>query len=466
MDTIRSSLAKRAGEPAELVVEDTHSRQTARIALFTRLVIGDLLAMLVGFSVSREVRANDWFSMAGIDIMWLIFPLYPIVAAYVGAYSADVLSSFSESVRRAFRAMLFTFFLLFAMLFLTQSGEDISRLGIGVFGGITALVMMVPRYLTHRWVHRALGGILLDELLIVDGVPRPAVRARYVVDAAENRLVPDLEDPQMLERFAHAASFYDRILVACRPDKQADWAVLLKTIDARGEILLPERHQIGVIGLGAFGPHGTLIVSRGQLTLGERVQKRLFDLALAVPAVILLTPMLIVVALLVKLDSPGPVFFRQLRVGKNNVPFQIFKFRSMRQEACDAAGNQSTQRHDDRISRFGAFIRRTSIDELPQLLNVLRGEMSIVGPRPHALGSTAENELFWKITSRYWERHCLKPGITGLAQVRGYRGATETRDDLTKRLQSDLEYLENWSVWRDLAIVGATLSVMIHPNAY
>ena len=466
MNQIDPSLPKLDAAAEGLLVEDTHSRQTARMALYTRLVIGDLLSMLVGFSVSREVRANEWFSMAGIDVMWVLFPLYPIVAAYVGAYSIDVLSSFSESVRRALRAFVFTFFLLFAGFFLTQSSEEISRLGIGVFAVITALVMIVPRYLTHRWVKRALGGILVDELLIVDGVERPDVKSRYVVDAAENKLVPDLDNPLMLERFAHAVSFYDRILIACPSDRQAEWATLLKTIDARGEILVTERHQIGVIGLGAFGPYGTLMVSRGQMSVGERIKKRLFDLAFAIPAIVALAPLLIAVAILIKLDSPGPVFFRQVRVGKNNVPFRIFKFRSMRHEASDAEGRQSTQRDDDRISRFGAFIRRTSIDEIPQLFNVVRGDMSIVGPRPHALGSTAENQLFWEITTKYWERHFLKPGITGLAQIRGYRGATETRDDLTKRLQSDLEYLENWSVWRDFAIVSATLAVLIHPNAY
>jgi polysaccharide biosynthesis protein PslA len=465
MNKIDPSFARKP--PArEIVVADTHSRQTARMALYTRLLIGDLLAMLVGFSVSREVRANEWFSMDGIDVMWVLFPLYPLMAAYVGAYSMDVLINFSESVRRALRALTFTFFLLFAGFFLTQTGEEISRLGIAIFGVITALVMIIPRYFAHRWVKRALGGVLVDELLIVDGVERPAVPTRYVVDARDNQLEPDLDNPTMLERFSKAVSFYDRILVACPPERQADWATLLKTIDARGEILVTEHRQIGVIGLGNFGPYGTLLVSRGQLELGDRIKKRLFDLAFAIPAIIVLAPMLIAVAIMIKLDSPGPVFFRQMRVGKNNVPFRIYKFRSMRQEACDADGRQSTQREDARISRFGSFIRRTSIDEIPQLFNVVKGEMSIVGPRPHALGSTAGNQLFWEISSKYWERHSLKPGITGLAQVRGYRGATETREDLTMRLQCDLEYLENWSVWRDFAIVSATLAVLIHPNAY
>lgn len=466
MNTIDPLSPKLDAKAERLLVVDTHSRQAARVALYTRLIIGDLLSMLIGFSASREVRANEWFSMAGTDVMWVIFPLYPLVAAYVGAYSIAVLNSFSESLRRALRALVFTFFLLFAVFFLTQSSEDISRLGIGIFAVITGLVMVVPRYFTHRWINGALDGILLDELLIVDGVERPEVKSRYVINAAENNLVPNLDDPMMLERFSKVVSFYDRILIACPANRRTDWATLLKTIDARGEIVLTQRHQIGVIGLGTYGPYGTLLVSRGQLDAAERIKKRLFDLAIAVPAIILFAPLLVVVAILIKLDSPGPVFFRQTRVGKNNVPFRIFKFRSMRQEASDADGRQSTRRKDARISRLGMFIRRTSIDEIPQLFNVLGGEMSIVGPRPHALGSRAEDQLFWEITTKYWERHFLKPGITGLAQIRGFRGATETRDDLTKRLQADLEYLENWSVWRDLAIVSATLAVLIHPNAY
>jgi lipopolysaccharide/colanic/teichoic acid biosynthesis glycosyltransferase len=114
----------------------------------------------------------------------------------------------------------------------------------------------------------------------------------------------------------------------------------------------------------------------------------------------------------------------------------------------------------------GRFIRATSIDELPQLINVLHGEMSLVGPRPHALGSLAGQELFWDIDSRYWHRHCLKPGITGLAQIRGLRGNTFCREDLARRLQADLEYMSNWSVWNDLAILLRTFFVIVHFNAF
>jgi lipopolysaccharide/colanic/teichoic acid biosynthesis glycosyltransferase len=181
---------------------------------------------------------------------------------------------------------------------------------------------------------------------------------------------------------------------------------------------------------------------------------------------IALLPLMITVAILIRLDSPGPIFFRQERMGRGNRIFHILKFRSMRIETSDSDGTRSASRDDDRITRIGRFIRRTSIDELPQLINVLLGEMSLVGPRPHALGSLAGDELFWRVDRQYWHRHALKPGITGLAQVRGFRGATEHRRDIVNRLEADLEYLHGWSLMRDLGILAKTAQVLVHKNAY
>ncbi|MEV5033534.1 sugar transferase [Sphingobium sp. LMC3-1-1.1] len=190
------------------------------------------------------------------------------------------------------------------------------------------------------------------------------------------------------------------------------------------------------------------------------------DLIVTVPLLIGLLPLMIAVAIAIKLDSPGPVFFRQQRIGRGNTLFSILKFRSMKAERCDLDGVRSASRTDDRTTRVGRIIRRTSIDELPQLINVILGEMSLVGPRPHAIGSTAEDILFWRIDHQYWKRHALKPGITGLAQIRGFRGATETRADILRRVEADLEYMNGWSLMRDIVILFGTIQILMHRNAF
>ena len=172
------------------------------------------------------------------------------------------------------------------------------------------------------------------------------------------------------------------------------------------------------------------------------------------------------IAVAIKLDSKGPVFYKQVRLGKDRQPFTIWKFRTMRADQADHDGAVSTLRDDHRITRLGRFLRRTSLDELPQFFNVIAGQMSIVGPRPHAAASRADELLFWDIDQRYWHRHSVKPGITGLAQVRGLRGTTVKRDDLEQRLYADLEYSANWSLLSDIRIVLQTFTVLLHRNAY
>lgn len=320
-----------------------HSRQTARLALIARLALGDALAVLIGFSLAKLVREAEWLTPGGVSLMYVILPLLLALAANTRAYALDSLSDFGEMSRRAVAALVQTFLLVFALLFAIQEGEDTSRVAIALVFAATLITMLVFRYLTHRWVRRALGGILLDELVIVDGVSIPSLKARYVVHAADNKLEPDLNDPAMLERFTRVTDYYDRILVACPPEREKIWSTLLKTVNAKGELLLPHRDDLGVIGLDTFEGASTLVVARGSLNVSDRIKKRLFDLAVAVPALIALAPLMIMVAICIKIDSRGPVFFKQPRVGRNNVPFRIYKFRSMRQERSDAAGAQSTR---------------------------------------------------------------------------------------------------------------------------
>ncbi|AWN37896.1 undecaprenyl-phosphate glucose phosphotransferase [Methylobacterium radiodurans] len=203
-------------------------------------------------------------------------------------------------------------------------------------------------------------------------------------------------------------------------------------------------------------------IGRRPLNLAEVALKRAFDLAVSLIALALLAPLLAAVAVLIKLDSPGPVLFRQKRYGFNQQPFWVFKFRSMRAEA-DAPFRQAT-RNDARVTRVGAFLRRSNLDELPQLLNVVKGEMSLVGPRPHAL---AHDRSFERRIALYARRHNVRPGITGWAQVNGLRGETLTDADMEARVAHDLHYIDNWSLWFDLQIILRTVvSRQAYDNAF
>ena len=270
----------------------------------------------------------------------------------------------------------------------------------------------------------------------------------------------------MYDRLGVALRDTDRVIVSCAPDRRIIWVDALKGANVQAEILVPELAETRPMAVAHYAGSPTIVVTKGPLSLPDRVAKRALDVAASSIALLILLPLFTLVALAIKLESRGPVFFIQTRIGRGNQMFRIFKFRSMRSEATDRHGGRSAARDDDRITTVGRFIRRTSIDELPQLLNVLRGDMSIVGPRPHALGSRAEDLLFWEIDSRYWHRHAAKPGLTGLAQVRGFRGATNHRDDVTNRLQADLEYLDDWSLWRDIKIILMTFRVVVHNNAF
>jgi putative colanic acid biosynthesis UDP-glucose lipid carrier transferase len=187
--------------------------------------------------------------------------------------------------------------------------------------------------------------------------------------------------------------------------------------------------------------------------LGNKIKKRIFDIIVSsLVTVFILSWLIPLIGLLIKLESKGPIFFRQQRSGQDNKSFWCLKFRSM--TVNDNANLVQATRGDARITKIGAFLRRTSLDEFPQFLNVLMGDMSIVGPRPHMLKHTAD---YSKIIDEYMIRQFLKPGITGWAQVNGFRGETKTLDQMKKRVEYDLWYMENWNMWLDLKIMFLTV---------
>jgi len=222
-----------------------------------------------------------------------------------------------------------------------------------------------------------------------------------------------------------------------------------------GDLRRPEVARVGAVC-------GLTMLHR-PLGVMQQIEKRVFDVAVAALALVLLSPLLFVAALLIRLEGPGPVIFRQKRYGLNQEPFDIFKFRTMRTLEDGAVVKQAT-RGDARVTRVGAYLRRLSIDELPQLFNVLLGHMSVVGPRPHAL---AHDQLYVEKLARYARRHNVKPGITGWAQVFGHRGEIAHDSAMLARLDHDLYYVDNWSLWLDVKILFLTaFSRRAHANAY
>ena len=228
--------------------------------------------------------------------------------------------------------------------------------------------------------------------------------------------------------------------------------------------LLPDFPIADLVSRPFMPVSGTMAIEiqRPPLSIFERAQKRCLDIGLASIALLMLAPLLIISAILIKLDSEGSIIFRQSRRGFNGKPFEIWKFRSMSVAENGHTVTQATKQ-DRRVTRVGRFLRKTSIDELPQLWNVLRGEMSLVGPRPHAL---AHDNYYDQVISNYVYRHHMKPGLTGWAQVNGFRGETPTIDLMEKRVEYDVWYVSNWSIWLDMRIIIRTAMVMMYQDAY
>ena len=273
----------------------------------------------------------------------------------------------------------------------------------------------------------------------------------------------------LIEYYRHAP--LDKIIIAL-PHHAEDrlLAILQRLKQLPVDIALaPDLVGFRVPDSGAAEMAGLQMRSLAQrpLRASQRFIKDVFDRVLAALLLLLLAPLMLILALGVKLSNPGPVFFRQERHGLGNRVIQVLKFRTMRTELHDPSGRRQTERNDPRVTAFGAILRRTSLDELPQLLNVLKGDMSLVGPRPLPLQMRVDDRLIYEIVAEYAFRHRVKPGITGLAQVKGHRGAISTPEALRSRVACDLYYIDNWSLWLDLKILAMTgTACVLGKNAF
>jgi Undecaprenyl-phosphate glucose phosphotransferase len=384
------------------------------------------------------------------------------------------------------------FLLAIAVLYFTRSSTDVSRTWLASYYLVGLLVLIAFRHvlllLVRRWTRQ--GRFDRRTVIIGSGDDGKALIAQLVArqdsdvhiigmfdDRGDDRSasacygIPKLGKVDDLVEFARHTRV-DLVIVALPITAEERLLQMLKTVwvlplDIR---LAAHRHKL------RFRPRSysyiadvpVFDVSDRPITGWSTVIKWLVDKIVGVTALICATPIMLLIALAIKLDSKGPIFFKQRRHGFNNEVFDIYKFRSMYVEHSDEIASKVVTRNDPRVTRVGRFIRKTSLDELPQLFNVVfTGNMSLVGPRPHPIHGKVEEKLYDDAVSGYFARHRVKPGITGWAQINGLRGETDNREKMHRRVEHDLYYIENWSIMFDLCIVARTPFALIRgENAY
>lgn len=415
---------------------------------------------------------------------------YAGLADMMGVYDVDVRFSLRRAWGRLLSAWAANTMLLLTTGFLFKISDTYSRAWAILWFVGGGLALCLVRAIATLWLRRLKRrGVFNQRVAIFGAGPQGHRLSNYILgnekltidllgffdDRAEDRIEEDQNGVVIsgnLEGLLHAIrlGLVDQVIVAL------PWSAEARLQDVVGRLAItPIRIRLAP-DLASFAFAQRPLVMLGDLpvmTLFERpisgfdqIVKKIEDLVLGLAITILLAPLLLLIAIAIKLDSKGPIFFRQPREGFNNRKFRIWKFRSMHQDMSEVEAINQAQRDDPRVTRVGRFLRRTSLDELPQLFNVISGEMSLVGPRPHAASTRAGDRLFGEVVATYAARHKVKPGMTGWAQVCGWRGETDTEDKLIRRLEHDLHYIENWSVLFDLYIMLRTIPALFSSRAY
>lgn len=453
----------RAANGGRVVVRSLEQR---RVRLYMGMLLFDVATLLGSFALAGWAYGQGLASRSVLLEGELLLPLFLTLALLKDVYSIRALEEWRYGAGQVLWALAVSAALLIFVTFYLKSTATFSRV---VFTGglaLTALSLVLSRAAVGLWIARAWGARVTNVMHIDAGGPAVDVAKAIRVDALASGLVADPHDHAARDRLGRLLVNIERVVVSCPYDDRLAWAQMLRASGVRGEVVTDRLNELAPLALVVEADWRSLVVSTGPLGLRQRIMKRAFDMSIAMGGLLLLAPLMLLVAIAIRMEDGGPAVFVQRRLGRGNRYFPMFKFRSMRADPAGRDGARSAVPDDARLTRVGRFIRRTSIDELPQLINVLRGEMSLVGPRPHALGSQAGSKLFWEVDRAYWNRHTLRPGLTGLAQVRGHRGATDQEKHLTDRLDADLEYLRTWSLRGDAWIVLRTLGVIVHPRAF
>ena len=424
-----------------------------------------------------------------VIMLLLLLGALAVVYDHYAIYRSNV--GFTVKAFKLLKAWTATFGFLVAMAFLTKQSEVYSRLLMGelfVLGYFAQLLLhlatreMQKKFLAHpTQLENALiiGSGALASYLYKKISNNPWLGERIVgcvlIGADDDRgkepadgkqRLPILGDISHLDELVVKHAIRTVYFVTPLGGSEVIQDVYLRLFDKHISVnWVPDIFSLRLINHSVREIAGIPVLTLSETPLmGMRLfLKNLEDKVLAFLILVFATPFLLAVALAIKLDSPGPIFFRQERMGWSGESFRIWKFRSMvTHQPADGVVKQA-QKNDPRVTRVGAFIRRTSLDELPQLFNVLMGEMSLVGPRPHAIQHDVQ---YSPDVSGYYARHNIKPGITGLAQVRGLRGETREIDQMIRRVDSDIEYINNWSLWLDFVILVRTVFAFSGKHAY
>jgi Undecaprenyl-phosphate glucose phosphotransferase len=374
---------------------------------------------------------------------------------------------------KLFGALGLSFLILLGILYLFKAAEFYSRGWLLCWFGLSLVATIIVRWQASRVVRKlsATGQLRQRVALIGSASMIAAVRDQaardfnqyefsgiYVIDGSLGRsAAAGVAEAIKAVRAGLSNDSYERVIVALPLDDLPLIQTIVRGVSSFSvEVLLctdTAPFPLAISGSAAVGGLRMHVVSAIPAWEQDRLLKYMLDYSVAVVGLLLLAPLLALIALAIKLESPGPVFFRQRRYGYNNRVFHIFKFRTMSVREDGSSVTQAV-RNDARVTRVGRLLRSSSLDELPQLINVLLGQMSIVGPRPHAL---AHDDSFERDLDLFSRRRRVRPGITGWAQVNGYRGETRTLEDVKRRMEFDLHYIDNWSIWLDVEIMARTV---------
>jgi len=451
------------------------------------------LTLLVGFAVYVAyvvpVQGFEWYCVASILVI-AAMATFALQAADI--YQVQAFRGHEKQYMRLASAWSVVFFIAIGISLFTEAGDEFFPVWLGSFYAIGLAILVGFRrglfLLVRRWTKQG----RLDRHTVVVGADERgetlinAIVAQRDTDIHIVGLFDDRDDdrsPKTIARHQKLGTVDDLVEFARRI--RIDLVIFSLPISAEGRILqmLKKLWVLPVdIRLAAhsntlqFRPRAysyignvrVLDVLNKPIKDWDAVTKWLFDRAIGSLLLIAASPIMLLAAIAIKLDSRGPVFFKQKRYGFNNELIEVYKFRSLYVDKCDATASNPVKIGDDRVTRVGAILRKTSMDELPQLINAaLKGNLSLVGPRPHAIHSKAENRLYDEVVDGYFARHRVKPGITGWAQVNGWRGETDTHEKIQRRVDHDLYYIENWSLLFDFYILARTpIAIFNTMNAY